>query len=69
MTKLAYPKALRVRLREYVMLSEPVFRFNYYSTLLDKLSPSLQALVAQQDHGAERPRGRGDRERQLGSGK
>lgn len=51
MTKLAYPKALRVRLREYVMLSEPVFRFNYYSTLLDKLSPSLQALVAQQDHG------------------
>ena len=23
------------RLREYVMLSEPVFRFNYYSTLLE----------------------------------
>lgn len=52
MTKLRYPKELRVRLREYVMLSEPVFRFNYYQALLDRLSPGLQAVVAQQNHGA-----------------
>lgn len=46
-----YPRELRIRLREYVMLSEPVFRYNYYNQLLDRLSPSLQALVARQDYG------------------
>jgi hypothetical protein len=52
MTTQQYPKELRVRLREYIMLSEPVFRFNYYNALLDRLSPGLQAVVAQQNHGA-----------------
>ena len=43
MAKSGFEDKLRLRLREYVMLSEPVFRFNYYQTLLDRLSPSLQA--------------------------
>ena len=33
------------------MLSEPIFRYNYYNQLLDRLSPSLQALVAKKDYG------------------
>jgi len=46
-----YSRETRIQLREYVMLSEPIFRYNYYNQLLDRLSPSLQALVAKKDYG------------------
>ena len=46
MAKKNFPTALRLRLREYIMLAEPVYRDNYYRALLEKLSPRLEAIVA-----------------------
>ncbi|KAH8066175.1 phosphorelay sensor kinase [Aureococcus anophagefferens] len=51
MTKKNFPIALRLRLREYIMLAEPVYRDNYYRALLEKLSPRLEAIVAHQNLG------------------
>ena len=51
MAKKNFPIALRLRLREYIMLAEPVYRDNYYHALLQKLSPRLEAIVAHQNLG------------------
>ena len=51
MAKKSFPYALRLRLREYIMLAEPVYRDNYYHALLQKLSPRLEAIVAHQNLG------------------
>ena len=49
--KTGFPDALRLRLREYILLSEPVFRDHFNKEMLSKLSPSLQLIVAKQNLG------------------
>lgn len=46
-----FPNALRLKLREYIMLSEPVYRDHFNKEMLLKLSPSLQRIVAKQNLG------------------
>ncbi|EGB04850.1 hypothetical protein AURANDRAFT_72413 [Aureococcus anophagefferens] len=49
--KTGFPDALRLRLREYILLSEPVYRDHFNKEMLSKLSPSLQLIVAKQNLG------------------
>ncbi|KAH8069577.1 voltage-gated potassium channel [Aureococcus anophagefferens] len=51
MAKSGFPNALRLKLREYIMLSEPVYRDHFNKDMLSKLSPSLIAIVARQNLG------------------
>merc|ERR1719352_2220941 len=51
MEKGNFPEKLRSKLREYIMESEEIFRDNYYKGVIDELSPSLQAFVANQNFG------------------
>lgn len=41
-----YPEMLRLKLREYVLLSEPIYREKYYIELMKQFSPSLRITVA-----------------------
>ena len=41
------PPALRYKLREFMSMSEVVFREDYHRTLLERLSPGLLSVVAQ----------------------
>lgn len=41
-----FPEMLRLKLREYVLLSEPVYREKYYIELMAGLSPALRVTVA-----------------------
>ena len=51
MARSNFPEKLRLKLREYIMLSENIFRDNYYKEILDQLSPNLLAVVAVQNFG------------------
>lgn len=47
--KASFSTALRLKLREYIMLSEPIYRDEFNKDMLSKLSPTLQAIVAKQN--------------------
>lgn len=51
MAKSGFPNPLRLKLREYIMLSEPVYRDHFNKEMLSKLSPTLIAIVARQNLG------------------
>lgn len=51
MAKSGFPNPLRLKLREYIMLSEPVYRDHFNKEMLSKLSPTLMAIVARQNLG------------------
>ena len=51
MAKSNFPDELRTKLREYIMESESIFEDNYYKEVIEQLSPSLQAHVANQNFG------------------
>lgn len=46
-----FPRPLRLKLREYILMSEPVYRDTYNKEMLSKLSPTLIAIVARQNLG------------------
>ena len=41
-----YPEMLRLKLREYVLLTEPIYREKYYIELMKQFSPALRTTVA-----------------------
>lgn len=41
-----FPTVLRLKLREYVILSETIYRERYYMSLIDSMSPTLKEAVA-----------------------
>ncbi|KAJ1457563.1 hypothetical protein M885DRAFT_481377 [Pelagophyceae sp. CCMP2097] len=45
MTKHHFDPQLKARLREYIALSEPVFRDNYYNKIIHELSPRFKHIV------------------------
>lgn len=51
MHRSGFPKGLRLKLREYILMSEPVYRDAYNKEMLTKLSPTLVAIVARQNLG------------------
>ncbi|KAH8067169.1 phosphorelay sensor kinase [Aureococcus anophagefferens] len=42
-----FPNILRLKLREYIILSEPIYREKYYMELMEAMSPGLKQAVAQ----------------------
>ena len=41
-----FPDVLRFKLREYVVLSEPIYREKYYMSLIESMSPGLKEAIA-----------------------